>query len=76
MALIRTFGNLSIFTTFSFDELRDWIIAHDDLMQNGCDVFVFQANANNKTLKTICQKFDIKFDKAKYLVIGIAKIDN
>ena len=70
-ALIRTFGNLSTFTTFSFDEVMDWIESHDELMQNGCDALVLKAN--NETLKLVNQKFDINFNKAKYLVVAIVK---
>ena len=70
-ALIRTFGNLSTSTSFSFDEVMSWIESHDELMQNGYDALVLKAN--NETLRLINHKFDINFNKAKYLVVAIVK---
>ncbi|MBQ6972053.1 MAG: hypothetical protein IJP86_06820 [Synergistaceae bacterium] len=33
--LKRNFGEASTVTTFTFDEVMDWITARDELMQNG-----------------------------------------
>ncbi|MBQ7561505.1 MAG: hypothetical protein IJS99_06705 [Synergistaceae bacterium] len=59
--LIRNFGALSTSTSFSFDEVMNWIEAHDELMQNGCDALVFKAN--NETLKLVNKQFNINFNK-------------
>ena len=69
--LKRNFGESSIVTTFTFDEVMDWITAHDELMQNGCNAMVFKAS--NETLKMVNKKFNIDFGVEKYLVIGIVK---
>ena len=69
--LVRNFGALSTVTSFSFDEVMDWIEAHDNLMQDGCDALVFKAN--NETLKLVNKQFNINFNKEKYLVIAIVK---
>ena len=69
--LIRNFGALTTNTSFSFDEAMDWITARDELMQDGCDAFIFKAGNDN--FKLINQRFNIDFNTGKYLVVAIVK---